>query len=371
MKRPPRQIAFYITSHGLGHATRSSAIIRELFRATQGREPGLRVDVVGELPAWVFDELAPWRASIRFRKKRCDFVLAQKDGVRIDYEATDLILADYLCGIDAQAGEEAAYLRAEGIDLVLSDIPAVPFAAAASAGIPSIGISNFGWDYIYRAYADRSRRFAEAAARFAEAYANASLLLRLPFSPQMEVFPRREDVPLVVRHARKSAQEIRAELGLAADRRPIALLSFGGFGLTDFDAGDLAAHDRFIFIAFGISARSVPAHVLMIPDGRCYFPDLVRASSVIVSKPGYSIVSEAVAHQRAFLYAPRDDFAEAPHLVRGLTAHVPARRIELADFASCAFIDALDALIASDDYHPLGRTDGASVAAARILTSLP
>lgn len=363
-----RHLAYYVTSHGFGHATRTCAILRELFLIHERRARAkLHLHIVGDVPRWIFDDLAPWDRFIRFRPKRCDFGLAQKDGIHVDHAATEAILATYLDGFDAVAREEAEFMREREISIVASDIPALPFLAASIAGIPSVGISNFGWDFIYRAYAGESAIFAEAIARFEDAYGRASLLLRLPFSPPMEIFPRRDDIPLVVRHARRSREAVRAELRLATDPRPIALLSFGGFGLKGLSAEALAEHDDVVFLVFGIDASAAPPNVLAIPDGRYFFPDLVRAADVIISKPGYSIVSEAIAHQRPMLYAPRDDFPEAAYLVAGLEAHVPAERIELDALSSGGLGAALDRLLASKEYRPLDRTDGAVVAAERIL----
>jgi hypothetical protein len=44
-------IAFYISGHGFGHASRSIELIRALLE----RQPGLRVVVSTPAPQWLFD----------------------------------------------------------------------------------------------------------------------------------------------------------------------------------------------------------------------------------------------------------------------------------------------------------------------------
>ena len=63
-----------------------------------------------------------------------------------------------------------------GVDVLLGDIPPLAFAAAARAGIPSVALGNFGWDWIYAAWPD----FDAAIAAVQAGYRQADVLLRLP-----------------------------------------------------------------------------------------------------------------------------------------------------------------------------------------------
>src|SRR5205085_7171456 len=96
---------------------------------------------------------------------------------------------------------------------------------------------------------------------------------------------RRLDVPFVARHATQPAAETRARLGLPRDKR-LVLPSFGGYGL---DGIDLASVDL-----------DPSWHVVAVPDAAIYdaglrYEDLVRAADVVLSKPGYGIISECIA----------------------------------------------------------------------------
>ena len=59
-----------------------------------------------------------------------------------------------------------------------------------------------------------------------------------------------------------------------------------------------------------------------------HYQDLVGACEVVVTKPGYGIISECIANETAMLYTSRGHFLEYDVLVR-----------EMPRFVRCAFID--------------------------------
>src|SRR5207244_8073856 len=126
------------------------------------------------------------------------------------------------------------------------DIPPLAFAAAARAGVPSFGLANFSWDWIYGHLAARQPALHDAAREAALAYRHARLLLELPFAGDLSAFPRREKVGLVARRPRVDRNAARQRLGL--DGRPAVLLSFGGLGFEGLPLDALAAQREFRFI---------------------------------------------------------------------------------------------------------------------------
>jgi L-arabinokinase len=360
-----KRIAYYVTGHGFGHATRTGAAVAQLLEAEKGR---LIVHLVTDVPPWIFKDLSGREDSYRIRSRQNDVGLVQKDGLHIDYEASASALAAFLRRFDAEAIEEARFLERERIDLVLSDIPALPFAAARRAGVPSIGVSNFSWDVIYRPYVAKDPVFAEAVARFEDAYRGSTALFRLPFATPMDAFSNPEDVPLLVRLAKTPREQMRRALGLESDPRPIVLICFGGLGLTALDPQRLFDDDSRIILIFGSDPDPKPSfgHVRFVANDRFYFPDLVEAADVLVSKPGYGLVGEAIAHQTPFLYVPREDFAESPYLVRALAAHVRSAPTSLESLGNGRFLEEAAALIGPKAHPCPIATDGARVIAERI-----
>ena len=78
---------------------------------------------------------------------------------------------------------------------------------------------------------------------------------------------------------------------------------------------------------------ALPRGVVYVNEGYLYesglrYEDLVAAVDVVVTKPGYGIISECVANDTALLYTSRGDFVEYDVLVR-----------EMPRVLRCAFID--------------------------------
>jgi hypothetical protein len=106
-----------------------------------------------------------------------------------------------------------------------------------------------------------------------------------------------------------------------------------------------------------------------LPELGLTYPDVVRAVDVVVSKPGYGIVSDAIAAGTRLVYTERGDFPEYPILVR-----------EMAPLLACEHVsnqDLLDGRIEAPVRRVLARPvppppdlDGAARGAARILALL-
>jgi len=102
------------------------------------------------------------------------------------------------------------------------------------------------------------------------------------------------------------------------------------------------------------------------PPGLKY-EDLVAAVDVVVSKPGYGIVSECVANGTPLLYTSRGRFAEYEVMVAQMPGLLRCRHITQDDLLAGRWRAGVDSLLAQDDLPDRQRVDGAAVAARAIL----
>lgn len=350
-------IVAYVSGHGFGHAVRTAEVLRVL----RELEPDLPLTVVGTAPEMLFREALGERVG--YRRVACDVGLVQRDALSIDEAGTAAAWRAFGEGLDTLVASEAGWLRQAGARLVLADIPPVAFQAAAAAGIPAVGLGNFSWDWIYRHYAARQPALGEAAERCARAYRSATLLLELPFTGDMSAFPRRERVPLVARRPRVGREEARRRLGLPDAR--LALVSFGGIGLPALDLGTLAGDGWQLLTAAEWPAASQGVFVVERSDlaalGLGYL-DLVAAADVVVTKPGYGIVSDAIGAGTRMVYTERGDFPEYPILVGELPRYLPARHVSNAELREGRLRSALDAVL-DEPWPPPPPLDGAAKSA--------
>jgi UDP:flavonoid glycosyltransferase YjiC (YdhE family) len=342
-------LVFYISGHGLGHASRDI----ELIKAMLSRRPDARIVVRTSAQRWLFDLNAP--AAIELQGLEADSGVVQIDSLRLDEEATAIEASRFYRDFDRRVREESDLLRHMRADVVLGDIPPLAFAAAARAGLPSVAIGNFTWDWIYSSYPAFERLAPDVLPTIRQAYAQATLALRLPLHGGFEAMAAvTRDIPFVARRATREREEIRRTLGLPGDR-PVVLASFGAYG-ADIPVDDLSRSGRFTLLA---PSREPPAGVR--------YQDLVAASDVVISKPGYGIVSECVANGPALLYTSRGRFAEYDVFVEQMPRVLRCRFISQEDLFAGRWADAIDALLAQPALPERPRVDGAEIAADRIV----
>jgi L-arabinokinase len=89
---------------------------------------------------------------------------------------------------------------------------------------------------------------------------------------------------------------------------------------------------------------------------------------VVISKPGYGIVSECIANQTAMLYTSRGRFIEYDVFVAEMPRFLRCRFIPQDDLLAGRWTDAISSLLAQPDPPERARVDGAEVAAALILS---
>lgn len=355
-------IVAYVSGHGFGHSTRTA----EVLRAVRDRAPDLPLAVVTSAPERLYTDAIP--GPFLHRPMACDVGLVQKGALVLDEAATLEAWREFHRDWPRRVAEEAAWLRAVGARLVLADIPPLAFDAAGEVGIPGLGLGNFSWDWIYGHLAAGCPGLQEAAAESARSYGRAALLLELPFAGDLSAFPRRQRIPLVARQPRVTREEARRRLGLPAG--PVVLLSFGGLGLPGFDAqvlGRLPDHHFLVTPparAASPNVQSLAGHDLS--SAGLTYVDVVGAADVVVTKPGYGIVADALAARTRMIYTERGDFPEYPILVEGMSRWMPCRHVSNADLAAGRLETALGEVLA-EPWPPPPDLGGAAVAAERIL----
>ena len=303
-----------------------------------------------------------------------DIGICQPNSITQDLPATADACEALLARRDALVETERQALRDLGANLVVSDIPALPFAAAEAEAIPAFALGNFTWSWIYRHLVADEPRLGPVADAFDDDYRRADALLRLPFHGGNEVaapFRHVIDLPMVARRSRLEPADARRRLGIDG-HRPTVLLSFGGLGPSEIDIDRLARTPDWLFLVTppgpsrqAPNVRIVGTEEMMARGLR--FEDLVRACDVVASKPGYGIVSECIANETRLLYTSRGDFAEYPMLVAGIESHGTSRFIDNETLRIGAWADALDALMNQPRRPCSVATDGAETAARHLL----
>lgn len=341
-------VAFYISGHGFGHASRQIEIARAFAR----RRPDVEVLFRTAVPRWLFDRTMS--APFVLDDRPCDTGVVQIDSLRLDAAATIAQAKDFYATLDARAAAEAAILRRHDVRLVMVDAPPLGCAAAAQAGIPSVVVSNFTWDWIYAQYGEYLESAPGLIPTIQAAYRLAEAAWRLPMHGGFETFQTIVDIPFTARHATCAPAETRARLGLPPldGGRRLVLPSFGGYGVDGIDLSSLDLDASW--------------HVVLVPDVLIYeaglrYEDLIRAVDVVLTKPGYGIISECIANDTALVYTSRGRFAEYQVLVREMPRYLRCSFLENDALRGGRWRAAVEGALNAPPPPGKPRTDGADV----------
>lgn len=305
--------AYYVTGHGFGHATRVVEVVRHLINA------GHDVHVVTGAPDYVFTtEVQSPRLFIR--KVLLDCGAVQADALTVDrlaslekYSETAVVPRASILAAETE------WLNSIKADLVVSDVVPVACRAAADAGIRSVCVTNFSWDFIYAEYVMAAGNHHRSIIwQIAEDYSHCEFLIRLPGYCPMPAFRDVIDVPLVVRRLHKSPKEVRRELGYGDDVK-LVIFNFGGQP-AGWKLKEEFLPPGWLCLVCGASEdQELPPNFIKLAKD-VYTPDLIAASDCMLGKIGYGTVSEALAYKLPFVFVRRDYFNEEPFL-RNMLEH--------------------------------------------------
>ncbi len=300
VRRISMKILWNVSSHGWGHGARQ----RELIRVYRLKYPDTHITVASNIPLWF------WEGS------KIDSIISgspspivvEKDG-DIDLEATRTHFYHF-------ADHSSSYLKAETQrqsllkpDLVISDIDPLPVKAAENNSVPALGISNFTWDWIIK---EMFPDMGYEAAIVADMYHHGTYL-KLPMSPDHSPFRSTTNVPLLRGGPPGNPDKV------------MDLLPAGNIclvALREIPPGiELSVPDNFS----AVSCLPEPVHRICynitpseLADAGATFADLVAACDVLLTKPGYGIISQILTMGKKAVLLTGRRFPEEKCLVDAL-----------------------------------------------------
>lgn len=310
-----------ISAHGFGHAAQVVPVLNALGRLI----PDLRVLLRTTVPAIFFKDrlMIPWEVSAVQQDVGC----IQDGPLKIDVERTwrehDLFHSTWTDRVRA----EIDAMRTVRPDVVLADTPYLAVAAGAEAAIPTVALVSFTWDHILRDYPAPQHIDGQTLIHsIRRAYGRANQALRIAPAPKMEIFPRTIDIGPIAEPSPPAREQLARRLALAPGERTV-LVGFGGIPLTSLPFAQLEQLTGYRFLFDGPtppdSTRFVSTNSLPFS-----FKTLMASVDIIMTKPGYGTLVEAVTLHIPVIYVRRYNFADEPPLVEYL--HLHGRGVEMS-----------------------------------------
>ncbi|OGH04415.1 MAG: hypothetical protein A2600_03930 [Candidatus Lambdaproteobacteria bacterium RIFOXYD1_FULL_56_27] len=316
-------LGFFITAHGLGHASRAAAVIEALGKL----HPSVHFFLFTKVPQFFFEQ----SLTVPFTRieMETDFGLVQTSALSADLRASALGLSRWLPFAPATISSLVQTLKELNIAAICSDISPLGLEAAKVALVPSFLIENFTWDWIYDRLEPPDPRFKEAARYLGPKFVQADFHIQTtPFCGD-----RNSDLVSlpVSRAVRKDRETTRAELGVKAQEKLI-LLTLGGTKGATLPIPAQNCHQDWFFVCPGAAEAEErgPGWLKLPYAGRFYHPDLMEAADLVVCKLGYSTLAEAWSSGTPVLYLGRPDFPESAFLEAFLASHsIPSSPLTL------------------------------------------
>ena len=338
MSKTSPRFAFFVTPHGFGHASRAAAVAESLTR----RLPPCQFEFFTTVPK---HHIAASVENFHYQTLNCDVGMVQTDALRVDLPKTLQRLNSFLPFDSTEVQRLATYLERQRCIAVISDISPLGLQVARTAGLPSVLIENFTWDWIYQGYALRHPQMGSHAAYLSSIFACADLHLQC--QPICHTKPDGVLTSPVSRRFQKDPATVRSQLGLSPATKMV-FISMGGTPHSLPGLEMLAKHygDIAFVIAGHCPTRVTPSNIRLLPINTPLFhPDLVRSANVVIGKVGYSTIAEVYQAGVPFGYFSRLENPEMGPLLSFLEDKIQGIHFRDSDYQTSAWLDHLEALL--------------------------
>ncbi len=314
-----------ISAHGFGHAAQVVPVLNALGCLV----PNLRVLLRTMVPTSFFvDRLKiPWDLSPVQQDVGC----IQQGPMTIDIDATWYEHHRFHGTWKERLLTEVETMRAAKPDLILADTPYLALAAGKAASIPTVALASFTWDLILSEYQTPPSIDGQAIIQsIRQAYGQADLALRITPSPTLDCFHQVVALPPIAEPAVPVRQKLAEFLSLTSDERTV-LIGFGGVPLTSlpFETAESLSGYRFLFDG---SIPPESKRFISIKALPFSFKTLLASADMIMTKPGYGTLVEAVAVQVPTIYVRRYNFGDEQSLVDYLHRYGKGIELSMDDF---------------------------------------
>ena len=310
-----------ISGHGYGHA----AQVVPVLNAVGCLVPGVTAILRTTVPASFFRDCLAIRWELSLAQQ--DIGCVQDGPLKIDIAATWVAHQRFHETWETRLSDEVAAMQAALPALIIADTPYLAIEAGCRAQIPTIALASFTWDLVLDEYChatDNSHQQLIQCIR--DSYAKADMALRITPAPRIDAFSNIIDIGPIASPTSPERDRLASALALAPNERTV-LVGFGGIPLTSLPLEHMKQlrHYRFIFDGPVPPGYSRIHSTTTLPFS---FKTLLASVDIIITKPGYATIVEAVALQQPVVYVRRYNFADEPPLVDYL--HRYGRGVELS-----------------------------------------
>jgi len=326
-----------ISGHGYGHAAQTVPVLNELGRRISDLSVILRTMV----PDSFFSPRLhiPW---IRYPVDQGGGCV-QRGPLSIDIPSTWFTYRVFHENWGERVKREVGAILSCSPDLILSNISYLALEAGGMANIPSLALASLTWDEVMAKYAEPGNDLHKSLlTQICQAYGWGKLVIRLTPGLGMSVFQKRVDVGPIGQPPLAPNQVLREKIA-GKIGRPLVLVALGGVPLEDLPLASMHTMTDYQFLV-DAPVSDPTGHIRSLGEVPATFDEIFAVSDVVLSKPGYATIIEAVASRKPVVYVRRYDFADEEAIVEYMHRYGRGCEMKKEDFISGNWQTAIEAV---------------------------
>lgn len=304
-----KTIAFYISDHGFGHASRNIPIIGYILEANL--DIRVIIKTGKQQGEFIKSTLNRYESRLNIYYENVDVGLILKDSsLEINKEKLEIELMRYISSWNKRNLDEIKFLKENSVDLVISDIVPWIFKASNMIKIPSLLISNFTWVDIYKEYFD-----TKICDEYKKCYmlSDKVLLYSLYIDEMKDYLKEFEEIGLSCREfneeeINKIRNKYKKKLVFVSVGRSVNLKGKINVECLNYD----------FIVTEGIAIEG--NNVTYLPKDITNTQDFIKASDYIITKAGWGTIAEVLCADKKCAVLSRDSVAEDRNTISKLKA---------------------------------------------------
>ena len=348
-----------ISGHGYGHLAQSAEVLNVLTRE-QNIQLTVRMDAPYSLVQSRID------GPFEFLRGGSDFGMCMFSALAVDVETTAQRYAALHENWEREVETQANWLRQQKFDAVFANVSYLILAAARQANIPAVAMCSLNWADIYEPFCASYSGAEQILKQMREAYASARCFICPEPSMEMPGLPNILRVAPVARRVASCREALLARLDLADDT-VLVLVAPGGIP-TEIPVNLWPQEQGFFWILTWPVSVDRP-DMVSFQDLQQDFSAILAASDVVLTKPGYGLVTESVCAGKPVVYTLRGDWPEEPLLHQWLAKSTPSEEVSQQQFFAGDVLTAIKKVLGQAPYPPV-EANGARQAADLIVECL-
>ena len=297
-------IAYFISPHGYGHAARACAVMAAMHELN----PSIRFEIFTTIPQWFFEQSIS--GTFTYHNLLTDIGLVQETPLREDLPETLHKLSNFLPYDQSHVMSLSKEINKMKCRLIICDISPMGIAVAQKAGIPSILVENFTWDWVYENYVSADFPAGKFVDYLREIYNDVDYHIQA----EPVCYCQNADLRTVPisRKVRATSQQIRQKLSIPGGLK-VVMITMGGIPERYRFLKQLTHQsDIYFIIPGGSQTMRLVDNLALLPHHSDFFhPDLINACDAVIGKLGYSTLAEIYHAGVPYGYIPRSTFKES------------------------------------------------------------